>query len=571
MKPIHAVLAAALLTACTPSLRKVETEHLVQLTRGADPLPNQQVGISGTDLGIGFTGAANQIVLLFGDSWTSSPAKRDFDTVATLTPLPPRPGGPQIVEWVRGADGAQPIALPGVRLDGMNVPTGGIAANGVNYIFMSTGYDWTTRRHCCSLLAHTPGPGLDIDRLTIDHHVPSEKFINISAVRWQDRIYLFGSGAYRKSAVFLARTREEEIGDRNAWEYFAGMNSANLPVFLAGEQNAVELFPSSCVGELSVRWHAELGFLMLYNCHDVVTSPGTVPRGIHMRRADLPWGPWEAAINIFDPWADRGYGHFMHIRMGADFERGERPYDDGLAEPGVHGNLNSRQCPGPAWRERCWGGEYGPYFVPVPHWDTRTADGGFEIYYLLSSWVPYQVHLMRTVLARADDPRPQPSPPRGLGLPRATLVNGNFDTGDLTGWTSEGDPFTVVRNRDGMPRVTSRTPDKSDAARGRLYQSFQVDALTKALTFQIHGGDAVVKLTHPQRGTVRMTRGRSSGPPATEPETIACWNLEQYAGETMTIEIVDDLTGPWGFVGAGGFRFLDQPCDAYATQWFLGS
>jgi hypothetical protein len=566
---LRALIVAALVSACTPTLRKVETEHLAQLTNGSDASPNRQVGISGTDLGIGFVGAAGQFVLLFGDSWTPDSYFRDFDTVATLIPLPPQPGGPQILEWIRGPDGAQPLRVPGLDLGGMNVPTGGIAANGVNYIFMSTGYDGKTGRHCCSLLVHTLGAALDIGSLALDHHVRSDRFINISAVRWNGLIYLFGSGAYRKSAVYLARTSEAQLGKRDAWEYFAGTDSTGAPVFAAGETNAAELFSSECVGELSVRWHTELGFLMMYNCGPPSALPGDIPAGVHLRRADAPWGRWEPAINIFDPWQDRGYGHFIHIRLGSDFKGGERPYDDGLAEPGVHGGPDDSACAGYGWRERCGAGPYGPYFVPVPRWYTATEDGGFEIYYLLSSWVPYQVHLMRTVLARSDDRRPQMRQRQISLYPKTRLENGDFGSGDLNGWTSEGDPFVVVLNRDSLPRVTSFTPEKGSAARGRLSQSFRVDPLMKALTFDVYGGDGAVKLTHPRRGTLRMTRGRSGNPPALEPESVACWNLEEYAGEDLTIEIVDDVSGPWGFVGAGGFRFLDAPCESVDPQSFF--
>jgi hypothetical protein len=176
---------------------------------------------------------------------------------------------------------------------------------------------------------------------------------------------------------------------------------------------------------------------------------------------------------------------------------------------------------------------------------------------------------MRTVLARSDDRRPQPTQRQVSLYPKTKIENGDFRAGNLDGWTSEGDPFAVVLNRDGMPRVTSYTPEKGDAARGRLSQSFRVDPLTKALAFHVYGGDGLVKLTHRQRGTLRMTRGRSGNPPAIEPENVACWNLEEYADEALTIEIVDDVSGPWGFVGAGGFRFLDTPCESVDPRSFL--
>ena len=284
------------------------------------------------------------------------------------------------------------------------------------------------------MLAHTPGLALDFDQLIFDEKVVTRKFINISAFIQGDFVWLFGSGPYRKSDVFLARVSPNQIANRSAWQYYRGPDSATP--WGPGEETAQPVVISGCVGELSVRPHPELGYLMLYNCG----NEGAAARGIHLRRADNPWGPWDPPINIFDPGADRGYGYFMHQKTS------EAGYDDGLAEPGLHTNPGdwSNQCPGHGWREECWGGEYGPYLVP--QWFTRTEDGGYSIVYTMSSWVPYQVHLMRTVLAGHDDFRPQPPPQRGVGLPPARLVNPNFTRG-FEGWHSLGDPFGLDPSR----------------------------------------------------------------------------------------------------------------------------
>ena len=41
------------------------------------------------------------------------------------------------------------------------------------------------------------------------------------------------------------------------------------------------------------------------------------PRGINMRSAPAPWGPWSKEAVVFDPWKDGGYGEFMHVSSTA--------------------------------------------------------------------------------------------------------------------------------------------------------------------------------------------------------------------------------------------------------------
>jgi hypothetical protein len=299
---------------------------------------------------------------------------------------------------------------------------------------------------------------------------------------------------------------------------------------------------------------------MLYNCgnKDADRCGPAVrgPRGIQLHRADHPWGPWEPPINVFDPGPDRGYGYFMHQKFA------EVKYDDGLAEPGLHKDLghNSAGCGGWGFREECWGGEYGPYLVP--QWFTKTPDGGHSIVYTLSSWAPYQVHLMRTILAKRGDRSVKAPSPGGQTLPPARLENPGFGTTGPTchlgGWQGLGDAFGVYRGPDAC-WVTTYTQTKGDQATGALYQDFTVGGSTKALQFKVHGGEGTVRL-HRGEEIVRETRGRSGHEPRNSPPTRACWNLGDYGGETLRVAIVDHATGPWGFIGVTGFEFLDAPC-----------
>lgn len=69
-------------------------------------------------------------------------------------------------------------------------------------------------------------------------------------------------------------------------------------------------------------------------------------------------------------------------------------------------------------------------------------------------------------------------PAKGAGLAKSKLVNGDFATGNLSGWLATGDAstFRVFTGADGKPRVTTYTTAKADAAVGTLAQAFNVDA-----------------------------------------------------------------------------------------------
>ncbi len=109
---------------------------------------------------------------------------------------------------------------------------------------------------------------------------------------------------------------------------------------------------------------------MLYNSF-MPTS-----RGINMRTADKPWGPWSEPQIIFHPWDDNGYCHFMHAGF-------------------PHEKCNEVSDPK---REKEWGGEYGPH-----QFEDLAVGGGSTttIYFTMSTWNPYTVVLMKATLQKA--------------------------------------------------------------------------------------------------------------------------------------------------------------------------
>ena len=501
-------------------LVKAYTEHLGRLT-GAPPNDfGGGLGIVGTDLGVSYE-TPRGLAFLFGDSWTVVPGVRQdqdsfgYSTAASVARL-----AMPVVSWVRNVSGSfREFVVPGVNLAGMNVPIEGIALGNTQYVFFDSG--WNGTRHTRSILAHFDGN--DPASMVKDHDVASDKFINVSAVNEGNMIYLYGNGVYRQSAVYLARVEPWNLADRGRWQYFRGMRRGE-PVFGPGEASAVELVNDHCAGELSVRKHpARQLYFMTYNCD--------APRGIRMRTAATPTGPWTDREILFDPGAtDRGYEWIMHANESAV------GHDDGLAEPY-----------GSDPRRNEWGGEYGPYLVP--RWFRSEANGVERIVYTMSTWNPYQIHLMETVLV---PPGTSYTPPtRGLGLPRASLVNGDFASYDVRGWSTSGDgaTFPIFTGSDGRPRLSTYTPAKHDAAMGAIWQDFTVDAATSELRFKLHGGDGTIKL---YRGGELLRR--SQGRRTNDVETQVIWKLDEYRGDTLRIVIEDYSTAAWGFVGVSGIE-----------------
>ena len=188
-------------------------------------------------------------------------------------------------------------------------------------------------------------------------------------------LLVWGSGRYRESNVYLACARLGDVQHVDCdWRFFAGQEAGSLnPLWSSDKGSAAALFIHPQVGELSVAWVEPFGlWLMLYNAAS--------PRGINARVAISPWGPWSDPVLIFDPWWQGvGYGHFMHVAAG----------NDPMSDPG---------------REDQWGGEYGPYLINR-YTQTINDPGPLQVrvYFVLSTWNPYNTILMAATIQREPD------------------------------------------------------------------------------------------------------------------------------------------------------------------------
>jgi hypothetical protein len=342
-------------------------------------------GIRGTDLGSSFR-HKNRTYFLFGDTWRVRQRRedQDLDSIAFTTNTAASDG--LTLEFL-----SQPPRIrPPVPQGAFNVPLDGVSLDGAMFVFFSTDYRRVGERDFMgrSILTRSDNEGLDFDCL---YEFSRDKFINVSVERVsldaadaaaigvgaRDVLCIWGSGRYRSSDVYLAVLPSSELASGRGRRFYAGDGAH---AWSGEERDATPLFCAGCVGELSARWNP---FLERY----LVMFQSDSPRGIVLHAAPKPWGPWtREPIMVFDPWwrepgvdpsdpcLGAGYGAFMHV-----------PWNVKRCDH-VHDNMFG------SWRENVWGGEYGPY--QIGHMATGSRNQTTHLFFLMSTWNPYQVMLM---------------------------------------------------------------------------------------------------------------------------------------------------------------------------------
>lgn len=374
------ILSALVLLAIPADIRVIDVVKISQITGELDrernvPTDNRTestVGLRGVDLGASFE-HQGKLVFLFGDTWPVGPNTPDRpvdgDAIAFSSDTNPDDG--LKLDFVTAPDGKyKAVQIPGVSLAGFEVPNGGFSAGGHLYGIYTTDHKFETQGVVMSrsVLARSD----DGVRWTKVYDLSSEHFINVSPVvvdaashpelpvKSGRVLLMWASGKeYRRSSPRLAMVPLDRVEDHSAIRYWTSRG------WTSKEADAEPVIHHDQVGELSVAWCAPFKrWLMTYNSGD--------PRGILLRSAERATGPWSDATVLFDPHKD-GYGKFMHVANG----------DDPMADPGRAGE---------------YGGEYAPYMIPKFF---KKTESGARIYFVMSTWNPYAVVLMRADLSRA--------------------------------------------------------------------------------------------------------------------------------------------------------------------------
>jgi hypothetical protein len=350
--------------------------------RGATKNHSQsRFSVGGTDLGYPFE-HDGRLYFLFGDTAGSTGDGRD--SIAYTRDADPE-ACPQL-DWIADGSTFRPIQANSVSMAYFEVPSTGFSANGAMYVFVWTDHKDLFRKdaqgnevfsnplgHAALLRSDDQGRTFRLiwDRL-------GDKLIYLSSVvvnnedvpglpeRTGQGLLIFGSGKYRASNPYLAYIPLNVVEQKSRVSYFTGIDTVTHQPKWGAETTATQLFNNPCVGELSVTWNRNLRqWMMLYNCDN--------PGGVVARVADKPWGPWSGPAVLFDAAVDAGTCYFL--RGSADCGPATDPFSPANGGPG---------------------GVYGPYVIPRY---TRGGPQNTTIYYVMSTWNPYQVVLMKSTLA----------------------------------------------------------------------------------------------------------------------------------------------------------------------------
>jgi hypothetical protein len=338
-----------------------------QFKKPTENLTIERYQLPSTDLGIPFL-HKGRTYLAFGDVWIDNGDPIAWSEDTNLE------DGLSLNFITNSAGHWKPINIPGVALGGFDAPSEAVSVDGNIYLWYGT--DATPNGMTRSVLARSSDDG---STFSLVRSFSTSFFVNVSVVNreaaeWPgspalqgSSLYIFGSGTYRQSNVRLAFGLASEIEGGNKLKYFAGL-VGGLPTWSSLETDALSLFENPVVGELSVAFDEQLSrWIMLYN--------SSSPRGIVLRTAVNPWGPWSKPFVLFEPRRDNGYCHFLHSNWSVE-------HCDEISDPG---------------RENEWGGEYGPYMFKHL---AKNVTGGRRIYFTISTWNPYTVILMKADIAR---------------------------------------------------------------------------------------------------------------------------------------------------------------------------
>lgn len=355
-------------------------------------------GVAGTDLGNSFE-HDGRVYFLFGD--TLGPLAGALDTIGFTDAKDPEAGvrmdfltmdaparrdrrGPRGRAPMRGGERQYlTIEPPGISMGAFEVPVDGLSLGGRLYVVVSTNHSRDRAATDRSVLTRFTPP-TSFQPLRTISQLPAGRFVKMS-LRREPRpvpglpgdgpfVLMWGTGKYRESDAYLAIVPEAHFETGRGTRYFAGLDASRTPTWSEREADAVPVVRSGTMSDLSVTWCPDPGlWLMTYD------SRPPARRGIELSYSPTPWGPWSAPQLVFDPARDPGPGRFIHDPHLTP--------NDGLAGPVIG--------PGQADPEFVRGSAYAPYVVE--RW-TRRQRNDLSIYYVLSTWNPYVVVLMKSVL-----------------------------------------------------------------------------------------------------------------------------------------------------------------------------
>lgn len=509
--------------------------------------------VLGTDLGQSFE-ANGKLVFLFGDTITQDPNIVNAgagDTFASSTSTDGDAG--LLVDFYTTATGA-PLFIrpPGIKMGAFEVPNGGIGLPSGFYIVCTTNVDRNLpdpHVNASSVLTRFNEATRTFTTGRVISQMPAGHFVIQSLHAFGSDVLAFGLGRYRGSDVYLATTPAATFETGVGTQYFAGLDGAGQPVWAASEALAVPLVQDNplngppwpndqpTIGDVSVTYSADLGlWLMTYDGGR--QSQQTI--GVYFTYARQPWGPWSAPQKIFG--SGDGVGQFIH-----DPSILPNPPGDGLNGPTIGGN--------DPYTTR--GGAYAPYMIER---FTKVAGDRLKIYWVVSTWNPYTVVLMRSEFAISDNDGLSDDWEQRFGLQPASSLG---DDGP------DGDP-----DRDGLTNA-------EEFAAGTHPRGFHTRYFAEGATSSFFDTSLAILNIDATQASVLLQFQKGDGTTVSYPLTVqghsrATVAVKGVAGMTSAefstviesdAELVVDRTMTWDATGFGSHAETSVP--APATTWYL--
>ncbi len=364
----------------TVKLEQLNGEEDKQLHQPTLSQTFTRYGIQGSDLGYSFE-HQGLVYFLFGD--TVGKLDKALDTIATTDAVDPEKG--VRLDYLMNGKNYLTIQPPGISMGAFETPIGGISLRDQMYVVVRTNHasDWSTDR---SVLTRFTLPATFTPLRTISQS-PAGRFLTQSLHIQPGPIaglpaggpfvLVWGTAHYRQSDVYLFIVPAASFETGQGTHYFTGLDGSGAPAWSTNEADCAAVVKNGTLGDISVTWCQPLSlWLMTFD------SRSPAPAGIQFCYSRTPWGPWSTAQTIFDEVRDGALGKFIH-------DPKIKP-DDRLEGPVIGAGTSN-----PAAVK---GGAYAPYVVK--RW-TRVQGQELDLYYLLSTWNPYVVVLMKSRLQMA--------------------------------------------------------------------------------------------------------------------------------------------------------------------------
>lgn len=397
----------------TTKLSQLLGDQDKQLKKPTMGQTHAKFGVLGADLGYAFEDG-KRTVFLFGDT-IGTDGQNGSDAIGFTDDANPEDG--VALQFYARPDGKYLPFRPSdeggkeQRLEGFEVPVAGIRIIGETYIAFKDNHagdaegakdddlpgaappsatdvtklaklDGTTGK-AQSLCELSRQPDGKFQKIALNHALSDDGLPDGGP--W---VFMHGTGRHRASHAFLAILPLGSFAACKGSRYWVKL-AGGASVWSDKEAEAAAVFtdggaPEGTMGELSITYAAPIQrWIATYDAKDE-------HRKVFFRHAREPWGPWSDPIVIFDP-KTAGFGAFIHDPS--------RPADDGQAGPMI-GKHKLRP-------EKARGTVYAPFVVE--RW-TQVEGDTLKLYFVLSTWNPYTVVLMRSDLKMSAGSHAKPEP-----------------------------------------------------------------------------------------------------------------------------------------------------------------